>query len=58
LLAWARRGWGAELAANAPEGTYASWSGDDGDVYLQKPASGGPVRLVVKRRVLKDAGEL
>ena len=60
LLAWARGLWGAELAANAPEGAYASWSAGTVDAYLQliRPQQGGQVRLVVKQRVLKDAGEL
>lgn len=60
LLDWARARWGAELAANAPEGAYASWTNTDADAYLQlaSAASGGQVRLVVKQRVAKDAGEL
>jgi len=60
LLAWGRRAWGAELAANEPEGAYASWSSDDTDAYLQLASAsrGGQLRLVVKRRVVKDAGEL
>lgn len=60
LLAWGRKAWGTELAANEPEGAYASWSGEDLDAYLQlaSAARGGRLRLVIKRRVLKDAGEL
>ena len=60
LLAWGRSQWGAELAANAHEGAYASWSTGDMDAYLQlaNTARGEQVRLVVKRRVEKDAGEL
>lgn len=60
LLAWGRSTWGAELAADAPEGSYASWSSGDLDAYLQRAntARGEQVRLVVKHRALKDAGEL
>lgn len=60
LLEWARGKWGAELAASAPEGAYASWTNPDLDAYLQlaSAASGAQVRLVVKQRVVKDAGEL
>lgn len=60
LLAWARGMWGEELAANAPEGAYASWEREDTQVYLQRAgaARGEQVRLVTKQRVLKDAGEL
>jgi hypothetical protein len=60
LIAWARSAWGAELSANEPEGAYASWSSDEADAYLQltNAAHGGQLRFVVKRRVLKDAGEL
>lgn len=60
LLGWARASWGAELAAADPDSALASWSTDDMDAYLQlaSPGPTGPVRLVVKRRVLKDASEL
>lgn len=60
LLAWARASWGVELAATDAESASASWSTDDMDAYLQlaSPGPGGPVRLVVKHRVLKDASEL
>ncbi|WP_239024241.1 hypothetical protein [Ramlibacter humi] len=60
LLAWARGTWGAELASNAPEGSYASWEGEEVDAYLQlaNTAAGPQTRLVIKRRVLKDASEL
>ena len=60
LLAWGRTAWGAELSSQGPEGSYANWSADDTDIYLQQSASprGAQVRLVVKRRVLKDASEL
>jgi hypothetical protein len=60
LLAWGRGNWGAELAANDPDGAYASWSHDDIDAYVQlaNTAHGAQLRLVVKRRVLKEAGEL
>lgn len=60
LLSWARAAWGAELAQAAPEGAYASWATDDVDAYLQLAGNtaGAQVRLVIKQRVLKDAGEL
>lgn len=60
LLEWGRQAWGPELATSGPEGAYASWSTDAIDAYLQLAAgSGGPrARLVVRQRVLKDAGEL
>lgn len=60
LLAWARQAWGAELSAADPGGEYASWATEDMDAYLQQAStpSGAQVRLVVKRRVLKDASEL
>lgn len=60
LLAWGRAAWGAELAARNPEGAYASWSSDELDVYLQlaQAAQRPQLRLVIKRRVLKDASEL
>ena len=57
LLAWGRNTWGAELASTAPEGSYATWSSGDTDAYLQL-AHGEQLRLVVKHRALKDAGEL
>jgi hypothetical protein len=55
LLEWGRRKWGPELAQRSPEGTYASWARDDVDAYLQQAAQ---VRLVIKRRVVKDASTL
>ncbi len=60
LLAWARAAWGQELASQAPEGAYASWTQGELDAYLQQTSVAGrpQVRLVIKRRVLKDAGEL
>lgn len=60
LLAWARTAWGQELASQAPEGAYASWTQGELDAYLQQTsATGRPqVRLVIKRRALKEAGEL
>ena len=57
LLAWGRRTWGAELASTAPEGSYATWAIGDTDAYLQL-AHGEQLRLIVKHRALKDAGEL
>ena len=60
LRAWARTTWGAELAADGPEGAYASWSSEDTDAYLQmtNTGRGDQVRLVVRRRVTRDASEL
>lgn len=60
LLAWGRDAWGPELPANQPEGTYASWTSETMDVYLQQSRTprGEVVRLVARRRVTKDGGEL
>jgi hypothetical protein len=60
LLAWGRAAWGTELSSQGPEGAYANWATADADVYLQQSAGarGVQLRLVVKRRILKDAGEL
>ena len=57
LLAWGRNAWGAELASTAPEASYATWSSGDTEAYLQL-ARGDQVRLVVRHRAQKDAGEL
>jgi len=56
LLAWGRATWGDELASTAPEGAYASWDTPELQAYLQ--FSGNQLRLVTRKRVLKDAGEL
>jgi hypothetical protein len=60
LLAWGRAAWGTELSSQGPEGAYANWATADADVYLQQSAGarGVQLRLVVKRRILKGAGEL
>lgn len=58
LLGWGRTTWGQELASQSPEGSYATWSAPDLDAYLQQTTSPQRVRLVVKRRVAKDASEL
>ena len=60
LQAWASSAWGEPLVANAPEGTYASWDSGDMQVYLQstRTSRGEQLRLVAKRRVLKDGSEL
>jgi hypothetical protein len=60
LLTWGRRAWGSELASEGPEGAYATWTQGDTDAYLQRTggAARPQVRLVVKQRVTKDAGEL
>lgn len=60
LLAWGRAAWGTELASQEPEGSYATWASGDVDVYLQQTSTPQhmQVRLVIKRRVLKDASEL
>jgi hypothetical protein len=60
LLAWGRNAWGPELASQGPEGSYATWSSDALDVYLQRTndARGPQLRLVVKQHVGKDASEL
>ena len=60
LRAWGRAAWGPELASQSPEGAYAAWSSDETDAYLQRTgtADAPVVRLVIKRRVVKDAGEL
>jgi hypothetical protein len=60
LLAWGRAAWGPELASEGPEGTYATWSSDTLDAYLQRTgdAHRPQLRLVVKRHMGKDAGEL
>jgi len=55
LLAWGRGKWGPELAQRSPEGAYASWAQGDVDAYLQQASR---VRLVIKRRVVKDASTL
>jgi hypothetical protein len=60
LLAWARAAWGPELASQSPDGVYATWADEAMDVYLQlaNPPQRAQVRLVVKHRQVKDAGEL
>jgi hypothetical protein len=60
LVAWGRAAWGPELASAGPEGAYAAWTHGDIDAYLQRTGSAQrpQVRLVVKQRVEKDAGEL
>jgi hypothetical protein len=60
LLAWGRAAWGAELASQEREGSYATWASGDVDAYLQQTSASQhmQVRLVIKRRVLKDASEL
>src|SRR6478609_7145632 len=60
VLAWARGQWGAELSSQSPEGAYATWAQGEVDVYLQRVGSTQPgqLRLVIKRRVLKNASEL
>ena len=60
VLAWARAQWGAELSSLSPEGAYANWAQGEVDVYLQQAGGTQPsqLRLVIKRRVLKNAGEL
>lgn len=58
LLAWGRSIWGVELSSQEQEGAYATWASADVDAYLQQTRAPQQVRLVVKRRVLKDAGEL
>jgi hypothetical protein len=60
VRAWCRSQWNQELASQNPEGAYAAWSTDDIDVYLQSTSvRERPVlRLVIKRRVLKDGSEL
>lgn len=57
LLQWGRTTFGPEMASGGPEGQYASWSSEALDAYLQR-SGGSQVRLVVKRRVVKDASEL
>ena len=57
LLQWGRTTFGPEMASGGPEGQYASWSSEALDAYLQR-SGGAQVRLVVKRRVVKDASEL
>lgn len=56
LLAWGRAAWGPELASQSPEGAYATWTSGELDAYLQQ--AGSTVRLVLKRRILKDDSEL
>jgi hypothetical protein len=60
LLAWGRAAWGTELASQEPEGSYATWASEDVDAYLQQTSASRhmQVRLVIKRRVLKDDSEL
>jgi hypothetical protein len=58
LLRWGRGAWGAELASQNPEGAYATWVAGEMDVYLQRTAAGAQVRLVIKRRLVKDDSEL
>jgi hypothetical protein len=60
VLAWARKQWGAELSSQSPEGAYANWAQGEVDVYLQRVGGtqSSQIRLVVKRRVLKNASEL
>jgi hypothetical protein len=60
LLAWGRAAWGPELASRNPEGAYATWANGEVDAYLQQAiAPQGPrVRLVIKRRLVKDGSDL
>jgi len=60
LLKWGRTQWGSELASWNPEGAYASWANDEADVYLQETSEPerGRLRLVIKRRLMKDGSEL
>jgi hypothetical protein len=60
LVAWGRAAWGPELASEAPEGAYATWTHDGIDAYLQRTGSAQrpQVRLVVKQRVVKDDSQL
>lgn len=60
LLARGRDALGEALVSSAPEGAYANWDIEDMQVYLQftKTSRGEQVRLVAKRRVLKDGREL
>ncbi|MDB5856777.1 MAG: hypothetical protein JWQ76_466 [Ramlibacter sp.] len=60
LLAWGRAAWGPELASQNPEGAYATWASGEVDAYLQQAsaAQGPRVRLVIKRRLVKDGSDL
>jgi hypothetical protein len=60
LLGWGRSVWGSELASRDPEGAYASWSHGEVDAYLQQTIASqrSRVRLVIKRRLVKDGSEL
>ena len=60
LLAWGRSVWGPELASQEPEGAYATWANEEVDAYLQRAiAPQRPrVRLVIKRRLVKDGSDL
>lgn len=60
LLQWGRAAWGAELASQNPEGSYATWADDGLDMYLQRTSgqAAPEVRLVIRERVLKDGSEL
>jgi hypothetical protein len=60
LLIWGRAAWGPELASQNPEGAYATWTNGEVDAYLQRTSApqGSRVRLVIKRRLVKDGGEL
>jgi hypothetical protein len=59
LREWGRSAWGPELDSSGPEGSYASWSADDLDAYLQRAAARpSALRLVMKVRAIKDASEL
>ncbi len=63
VRAWGRAQWGRELASQDPEGAYATWATDDMDVYLQMTGAQQrhrqqELRVVIKRRILKDGSEL
>jgi hypothetical protein len=60
LLRWGRATWGPELASQNPEGAYATWAAGDIEAYLQQTAgpAGPQVRLVIKRRLVKDDSKL
>ena len=56
-----RAQWGAELATQDPNAAFASWATADTDIYLQQSTAAQQrptLRLVMKRRALKDADEL
>jgi hypothetical protein len=58
LVAWGRKLYGPEIAANDAGASYAEWSVGDMEVYAQYAGSKAEVRLVYKLRPERDASQL